>query len=344
MGQSHCRARHRRSGWEQRLHYLHIDTLRPFGAYRLQPTTNPDVTDRGYTGHRQNNTGSYDIGLIYMNARYYVGEIGRFASADIIVPDPQNPQSFNRYTYSYNNPLNFIDYSGRIPCYGFDPGECSWSGLDHHRVPEQRRTQDIAAYTDFVLREVRNPQAGRTDVEVFGRIMNFAAGFGTSTREWANDITYVVNGTTGPLTLLTALPGEQTPQFGDTGFNLVYRDGQNQIYHWWAYVNTAVQGGFFWANTFGYIGNEVHEFWDFRETFRQPQSGSSWEDYALAENGMSFGLSLHYGYTSPENAGDVAQWMLATDQQRPIVRWMSEHIGNYAIPTNVLRSIIETLR
>ena len=94
--------------------------FRPFGAYRLQPTTNPDITDRGYTGHRQNNTGSYDIGLIYMNARYYVAEIGRFASADIIVPDPNNPQSFNRYSYVLNSPLKFYDPSGHAECATYD--------------------------------------------------------------------------------------------------------------------------------------------------------------------------------------------------------------------------------
>ncbi|HRN68325.1 MAG TPA: hypothetical protein PK205_08055 [Promineifilum sp.] len=35
--------------------------------------------------------------MIYMNARYYLPEIGRFISPDTIVPEPSNPQSFNRY-------------------------------------------------------------------------------------------------------------------------------------------------------------------------------------------------------------------------------------------------------
>ena len=55
----------------------------PFGDTRgTQPSS--DITDRGFTGHRENR----DIGLTYMNARYYVPEIGRFASADTLVPDP----------------------------------------------------------------------------------------------------------------------------------------------------------------------------------------------------------------------------------------------------------------
>lgn len=85
----------------------------PFGDYRLEPTG--EYTDRGYTGHLGNNSGSNDIGLIYMNARFYVPGIARFASADTIVPDPASPQSFNRYSYTYNNPLNHIDPDGHDP-------------------------------------------------------------------------------------------------------------------------------------------------------------------------------------------------------------------------------------
>ncbi len=47
-----------------------------------------------------------------MNARYYVPAIGRFASADTIVPDPAEPQSFNRYSYTLNNPLRYTDPTG----------------------------------------------------------------------------------------------------------------------------------------------------------------------------------------------------------------------------------------
>jgi len=47
-----------------------------------------------------------------MNARYYMPEIGRFISADTIVPNPQSPQSYNRYTYVRNSPVNFTDPTG----------------------------------------------------------------------------------------------------------------------------------------------------------------------------------------------------------------------------------------
>jgi len=36
----------------------------PFGGYRTGPaaSVNPAISDRGFTGHRQNNTGAYDLG------------------------------------------------------------------------------------------------------------------------------------------------------------------------------------------------------------------------------------------------------------------------------------------
>ncbi|MCP5099662.1 MAG: RHS repeat-associated core domain-containing protein [Chloroflexi bacterium] len=87
----------------------------PFGSYRTEPTA--DLTDRGFTGHKENR----DVGLTYMNARFYLPGLNRFASADSIVPQPTNPQSFNRYTYTLNNPLKFTDPSGHTSsCSGVD--------------------------------------------------------------------------------------------------------------------------------------------------------------------------------------------------------------------------------
>jgi hypothetical protein len=44
----------------------------------------------------------YDVGL------------GRFISADTIVPEASQPQSFNRYSYGYNNPVKYQDPSGHF--------------------------------------------------------------------------------------------------------------------------------------------------------------------------------------------------------------------------------------
>ncbi|MCB9432689.1 MAG: PKD domain-containing protein [Ardenticatenaceae bacterium] len=94
----------------------------PFGGYRgAKPQTNPAVSDRGFTGHKHND----DLGLVYMNARYYVPYINRFLSPDTIVPNREDPQSLNRYSYARNNPVKFVDENGH--CWGFASGIRDWN-------------------------------------------------------------------------------------------------------------------------------------------------------------------------------------------------------------------------
>jgi RHS repeat-associated protein len=52
------------------------------------------------------------LGLIHMNGRIYDPAIGRFMSADPGVPHPLDIQSFNRYSYTRNNPLVYVDPDG----------------------------------------------------------------------------------------------------------------------------------------------------------------------------------------------------------------------------------------
>jgi RHS repeat-associated protein len=64
-------------------------------------------TDKRFTGQRLDQDGLY-----YYGARYYDATIGRFISADNLVPDSKNPQSLNRYSYCWNNPLKYVDPTG----------------------------------------------------------------------------------------------------------------------------------------------------------------------------------------------------------------------------------------
>jgi RHS repeat-associated protein len=94
----------------------------PFGNYR-GTALNQTITDRDFTGQPQNRA----VGLLYYQARFYVPGIGRFASADTLVPDPMNPQQFNRYSYVLNNALRYTDPGGRYcydPTYGGAAGQC----------------------------------------------------------------------------------------------------------------------------------------------------------------------------------------------------------------------------
>ena len=85
----------------------------PFGEVRtISGVTNISETDFGYTGQRNN---SY-IKLLDYKARSYSPGLKRFISPDTIVPDLDNPQSLNRFSYVNNNPINYTDPSGHRYC------------------------------------------------------------------------------------------------------------------------------------------------------------------------------------------------------------------------------------
>jgi RHS repeat-associated protein len=53
-----------------------------------------------------------ETGLDYFLARYYSGAQGRFLSPDIAGPALANPQTLNKYQYTLNNPLRYVDSNG----------------------------------------------------------------------------------------------------------------------------------------------------------------------------------------------------------------------------------------
>jgi RHS repeat-associated protein len=68
------------------------------------------TTDYGFTGQRKNGY----LDTYSMGAREYDPSLGRWLSADTIVPDPANPQSLNRFAYVSNNPLKYVDPTGHF--------------------------------------------------------------------------------------------------------------------------------------------------------------------------------------------------------------------------------------
>ncbi|MFH1263841.1 MAG: FG-GAP-like repeat-containing protein [Pseudomonadota bacterium] len=103
-------------------HYYHTDHL-----FSARATTNSqglleekiDYTPFGRKLRGQNSVQGFaggdddELGLTYLSARYYDPKIGRFLSADSIVPYPGS-QSLDRYAYARNNPVNSIDPSGHV--------------------------------------------------------------------------------------------------------------------------------------------------------------------------------------------------------------------------------------
>lgn len=91
------------------LRYLHTDAL---GSLVAETDANKAVTNRyhylpygGAFGAVSNGPGYTGAvmepnGLVYMQARYYDPQLGRFLSTDSVGPDPQSGMNFNRYVYA----------------------------------------------------------------------------------------------------------------------------------------------------------------------------------------------------------------------------------------------------
>ena len=97
---------------ESRRHY------QPFGDTYEAP--NDDI---GYTGHKYDN----DLGLSYMQARYYDPVIGRFYSNDP-VGFTGEVDTFNRYAYAANNPYKYVDPNGEAKLNINIGAQFAWGG------------------------------------------------------------------------------------------------------------------------------------------------------------------------------------------------------------------------
>jgi len=84
----------------------------PYGTYRLRTDLDPSFPNVNYTFTDQEEDD--EAGLYNYKARLYDPLLGRFISADSIVPEPGNLQAYNRYSYCLNNPVVYSDPSGQF--------------------------------------------------------------------------------------------------------------------------------------------------------------------------------------------------------------------------------------
>ena len=88
-------------------------------------------TDYRYGGQRFEER----LGLYQMGVRWIDPYLNRWVQPDTIIPDPANPQSFNRYSYCLGNPLKFVDPSGH------DPLDAAWQA-EFRRIHGRDPTAD----------------------------------------------------------------------------------------------------------------------------------------------------------------------------------------------------------
>ena len=95
-----------------------------------------DATEHHFTGKERDTESGND----YFNARYYSSAMGRFMS-----PDPAgvraiklaNPQTWNWYAYTLNNPLRYTDPTGKYTC-ADDGNKCQSQNDKNFEAARQR--------------------------------------------------------------------------------------------------------------------------------------------------------------------------------------------------------------
>ncbi|MGD9562999.1 MAG: RHS repeat-associated core domain-containing protein [Pyrinomonadaceae bacterium] len=104
-----------------------------------------------FTGYEKDD----ETGLDFAEARMYQNKHGRFTAVDPLLASASatNPQTFNRYTYTGNNPINYTDPSGLSWCLSNegeprftgegkpcpkDEGGITWENVDGQKL---RRTE-----------------------------------------------------------------------------------------------------------------------------------------------------------------------------------------------------------
>ncbi|MCP4525482.1 MAG: RHS repeat-associated core domain-containing protein [Aestuariibacter sp.] len=110
----------------------------PYGTTRYSEGTL--ATDFGFTGQRKDSS----TGLVFMHARYYHPALGRFVSADTIVPGTGS-QGRNRYMYVEGNPVQYTDPSGHngVPWWA---GAMAAAAESLHSIADPARNPRTAAF------------------------------------------------------------------------------------------------------------------------------------------------------------------------------------------------------
>ena len=93
-----------------------------WGKLRYTAGTPAGTDSFTYTGQR---TDGY-INLMYYGSRWYDPYLNRWTQPDPIIPDPNNPQDYDRYAYVRNNPVNYNDPTGHMRDSGCNLAGCSY--------------------------------------------------------------------------------------------------------------------------------------------------------------------------------------------------------------------------
>jgi hypothetical protein len=246
------------------------------------------------------------------------------------VPEPENPQALNRYSYVYDNPLKYRDPSGHwifeeepedpLVYYGSDLGTLarSWRPSSPNHVVEPAERQEVLER--YAARLYAQRGEGRvTDLEFAAQLADYRASFGES-KSFVDDISRIILGGRGGWhTLFYAPTHRHHLDLRDSDFTVFYRDGSNQVNHAWYGVHI---GHFFGHELAERVQAAAHEAPNLPivgggrlaipgpggEIVIAPGGGASYADYVLTRSGGTLGAGIR---NKSVNIEEVGTWIRA---------------------------------
>ena len=141
---------------------VEVSEYMPFGHMRDHIGT--EISNYKFTDQELDKS----TNLYNYDARLYDPVIGRFISADSMVPDPFDPQSLNRYSYCLNNPLIYIDPNGHYQInYNFSAPGIQMSN-DFVSSPSFDLSPTLGGFSVSVIGDAARPGETITGVAIFG--------------------------------------------------------------------------------------------------------------------------------------------------------------------------------
>ncbi len=175
------------------------ETFLPFGLSAAEDVALPAVAEdaKGFIGERYDS----DAGLQYLNARYYDPELGLFLQPDWFEVT-QAGVGTNRYSYSFNDPVNGRDPLGNATCGTSIGGNDCSATLQASETARDELGQSIALAQKSIERLESNENTGLFS-GVWGFKRRFEASYGENSFNTENlssfvDMAQIVSDGIGP--------------------------------------------------------------------------------------------------------------------------------------------------
>ncbi|NJM42605.1 MAG: hypothetical protein HC853_18615 [Anaerolineae bacterium] len=254
-------------------------------------------------------------GLVTMGVREYLPTLGRWLSADTIVPRPGDPQAFNRLSYVRNSPLGRVDPSGH--CDGNVGGSDSCN--DTYKPPIQILQEYAQRMRDAVSKGADPVEAlasisDHAMILFYGVIDDYMWAMtnvilGVDPRQKSPSVCGAFSGmgcTKSEYFVGSLLPHNHVPEDGASevgDWNPDFFDGtNNQAFHFWYAVASAYYG----ESVLAFVGSLIHdppatviqdaENWIAENIGPAPpfiDGAASWEDWNLTVAGFTLGNKLN---------------------------------------------------